>query len=100
MPVVMMAVARLLLVVPEFMARRFIDNALAKKDGKFVALALDSSKAFDSIMPESMYLALSRLGVPRDFGSMRKAIYICSAINDECNSRDSSRRVQHAGICQ
>ena len=59
-----------------FMARRFIDKALAKKDGKLVALALDWSKAFDSIMPDSMYVALLRFSIPPDFIIMVKAIYI------------------------
>ena len=83
-----------------FMARRFIDCALVKKDGKLVALALDWSKAFDSIMLESMYFALSRLGVPHDFVSMIKAIYTSRAFFVQCSSHDSSRRVQYAGICQ
>ena len=31
------------------MARRFIDNALAKKDGKLVALALDCRDSFEGV---------------------------------------------------
>ena len=56
------------------MARRFIDKALAKKYTKQVALVLHWSQAFDSIMLDSMYVALLRFGIPPDFIAMVKAI--------------------------
>ena len=58
-----------------FMARRHIDHAYAKKDGKLCLLALDLAKAFDGIMPHSMIHALRRFGIPEDFLNMINAIY-------------------------
>ena len=57
------------------MARRFIDNAHAKADGKFILLALDWAKAFDSLMPGPMLDALRRFGLPADFVNMIASIY-------------------------
>ena len=41
-----------------------MDRAIASKNEKLIILALDWAKAFDSISPESLYLALLRFGVP------------------------------------
>ena len=46
-----------------FVARRFIDKAFADKDGQLVLLALDWAKAFDTIKPDSLMIALHRFGI-------------------------------------
>ena len=46
-----------------FMVRRFIDNTFPKKDGKFVVLALDLSKAFDSIKRDKLIKLLLEKGM-------------------------------------
>ena len=73
---------------------------LLQQHGKLVALAFDWSKAFDSIIPASMCIALSRFGIPHDFIAMVNAIYTSRSFYVQCSSYDSTSRVQHAGICQ
>ena len=48
-----------------FIARRLIDRAIERKDGRLLLLALDWAKAFDSIAPDSLCRALPLLGYPR-----------------------------------
>ena len=83
-----------------FMARRFIDKAHATKNSKLVLLALDWAKAFDSIMPDPMLLALERFGLPHEFLSMINAIYSSRSffVHDSC--QNSSNQCQSSGISQ
>ena len=83
-----------------FMARRFIDKALATKDDKLVLLALDWAKAFDSIMPGPMLEALRRFGLPNQFLEMVSAIYDSRSFFVCDNHQDSSLHTQSAGISQ
>ena len=82
------------------MARRHIDDAYAKKDGKLCLLALDWAKAFDSIMPQSMIHALQRFGIPNDFLHMVDAIYSSRAFFVHDTNIDSTTKSQRAGISQ
>ena len=47
-----------------FVARRLLEQTLAHKDEQLVFLALDWSKAFDSVDPDRLSHALFRFGVP------------------------------------
>ena len=58
-----------------FMARRIIEDIWSKKDGHATFLALDWAKAFDSISPIALQLALERFGCPPEFIEMVAAIY-------------------------
>jgi hypothetical protein len=58
-----------------FLTRRLLDAARAKKDDKLMFLALDWAKAFDSVSPCGLFAALSRFGIPDQFISVIKAIY-------------------------
>ena len=58
-----------------FLARRYIDNAIAQRDEKLVILASDSFKAFGSISPAALMRALYRFGIPQQFIEMIYAVY-------------------------
>jgi hypothetical protein len=77
-----------------FIARRRIELARAQKNGRVSLLALDWSKAFDSINTESLQDALRRAGLPDSFlnmmhGMLRSRRYIveeggnCSGLHDQ-----------------
>ena len=83
-----------------FMARRFIDKAHAIKNSKLVLLALDWAKAFDSIMPEPMLVALERFGLPTQFLAMISAIYDSRSFFVSESGHQSSTKRQSAGISQ
>ena len=82
------------------MARRFIDNAHAKPNCKFVLLALDWAKAFDSLMPGPMLNALRRFGLPAEFINMLASIYDSRSFFVRDSNADSSVKSQCAGISQ
>ena len=63
-------------------------------------LALDWAKAFDSIMPEPMFAALSRFGLPDQFVEMVSNIYSSRSFFVHDSSLDSSTRQQNSGISQ
>ena len=46
-----------------FMIRRMIDRALASRNESLIILALDWAKAFDSISPNALCMALRRFGI-------------------------------------
>ena len=83
-----------------FLVRRMIEQSWLKKDHKFIMLALDWSKAFDSISPASLLQALRRFGIPQEFVSMIAGIYTdrCFFIQDAFAK--SEDHVQHFGISQ
>lgn len=83
-----------------FVARRFIDKAFAEKDGRLVLLALDWAKAFDAIMPEPMFTALSRFGLPTQFIKMVRNIYSSRSYFVHDHSTSSSNKSQSSGISQ
>ena len=78
------------------MARRYIENAHAKKDGKLCLLALDWAKAFDSIMSHTMIHALKRFGLPNDFLHMIEVIYSSRSFSVHDTNMDSTTKSQHA----
>ena len=53
-----------------FIARRILDRVWEAADSSVILLALDWAKAFDSIAPEGLYIALSRFGIPLEFIEM------------------------------
>lgn len=63
-------------------------------------IALGWAKAFDTIKPESMLLALRRFGLPDDFLDMIRSIYTSRKFRVHENGNDSSTRRQHSGISQ
>ena len=83
-----------------FLVRRMIEQSWLKKDHTFIMLALDWSKAFDSIAASSLLQALRRFGIPEAFGSMIAGIYTdrCFFIQDAFSK--SKDHVQHFGISQ
>ena len=54
---------------------RLIERTWALKDSTLILLALDWSKAFDTISPEGLNDALRRFGVPEKFRRMVASIY-------------------------
>ena len=62
-----------------FMVRRMIAKALASKDDYLIILALDWAKAFDSIAPEALCLALRRFGIGNAMAAIIADIYILIA---------------------
>ena len=52
-----------------------MENAWARKDGNFLLLALDWAKAFDSISPAGLVIAMLRFGIPYHFCSVVCGIY-------------------------
>ena len=83
-----------------FVARRLIDKTFADKDSRLVLLALDWAKAFDSIMPEPMFAALSRFGLPDQFVHMVRNIYSSRSFFVHDHAVSSSCKSQHSGISQ
>ena len=83
-----------------FLVRRMIEQSWLKKDHKFIMLALDWSKAFDSIAPSSLLQALRRFGIPEPFVSMIASIYTdrCFFIQDSFSK--SEVHAQNFGISQ
>ena len=70
-----------------FLSRRRIEEAIEAKDCSAVLLALGWAKAFDSISPDSLTLALGRFGLADAFVGMVRGIY-------------SNQHTQHFGIFQ
>ena len=83
-----------------FIARRHIDDAYVKKDGKLCSLALDEAKAFDSIMPQIMIHALQRFSIPNDFLHIVDAIYSSRAFFVHDTNIVSTTKSERAGISQ
>ena len=81
-----------------FLDRRLLETTWAAKGGRKLFLALDWAKAFDSISPSSLLIALSRFGLPRHFVEMIGAIYSSRRFFvRECGST-SGMHTQHFGI--
>ena len=58
-----------------FITRRILDRMWADMNGKGIFLALDWSKAFDSIAPDRLADALRRFGIPGPFIGLISNIY-------------------------
>ena len=58
-----------------FAVRRRMDLALAQRNRRVHLLALDWQKAFDSISPASLILALRRFGLPEQVLNLIRLIY-------------------------
>ena len=83
-----------------FVLRRHIEAALAGRDGKMTALALDWSKAFDSVNPAAKIAGLRRSGLPEHALEVIRAIYTDRSFEVRDCGAASSRRPQAAGISQ
>ena len=83
-----------------FMAKRIVEDALAKKDGTLSMILLDWSKAFDKILPSAMLEALLRFGLPPDYVTMVAAIYECRYFCVRDGGKTSTNRIQASGMAQ
>ena len=83
-----------------FVLRRRVDLAGAQRDGKVFVMALDWSKAFDSINPESMLSALRRFGLTEHVLGVIAAIYSSREFRVRDCGQESSSRQQRSGISQ
>ena len=83
-----------------FMARRLIEDTWSKKNGSATLLALDWAKAFGSISPAALQLALERFGCPPAFIQMIASIYSDRKFNVSDSGQTSSLHDQCFGICQ
>ena len=63
-------------------------------------LALDWRKAFDSINPDGLLLALRRFGLPEHFLTLVRAIYRDRVFHVSDSGVTSTEHAQFAGICQ
>ena len=82
------------------LARRIIDQAHTREDRKILMLALDWSKAFDSVAPDKLIAALRRFGVPEEFCDAIAVIYRDRQFFVRCMGEDSSWWNQAYGIVQ
>ena len=57
------------------LARRLLEQANQRKDGKICMVALDWAKAFDSISPDRLLFSLRRFGIPEHMVGVIGAIY-------------------------
>ena len=80
--------------------RRAVERAWAERYGCLHMLALDWSRAFDSISTEALINALRRLGFPTHVISVIQSIYTDRAFMVKDSGRTSGIHRQEAGICQ
>ena len=83
-----------------FIAKRLIENTLAKKEGVLSLVLLDWAKAFDRIKPSAMLQALTRFGITAEYAQMIVAIFTDRTFQVKDGSRLSSTRKQTTGIAQ
>ena len=83
-----------------FIARRIIDQSLSAKNSKIIFLALDWSKAFDSIASKSLQDALRRFGIPDTFIQVVASIYQNRKFFVKEAGIESNISCQHFGISQ
>ena len=83
-----------------FVARRLLEQTYAAKGGSLAFLALDWAKAFDSISPDGLIVALRRFGIPDGFCSIIRAIYSGRKFVVRDAGHTSEPRPQHFGISQ
>ena len=83
-----------------FLARRLIEKTWETRDGKLILLALDWAKAFDSISPDSLLMALQRFGIKGRLLDAVKAIYTDRIFRVRDSGSTSEFHKQEFGICQ
>ena len=83
-----------------FMVRRLIDKAVASKNENLIILALDWAKAFDSIAPEALCLALRRFGIGTAMASLIADIYTDRIFKVQWDGQMSNFHPQKFGISQ
>ena len=83
-----------------FVTRRMMDNAWASKNGSLLLLALDWSKAFDTVAPDNLFVALERFGIDAGFVDMVRAIYRDRVFFVQDGGQASDWHRQSFGICQ
>ena len=83
-----------------FYIRRMIDRALASKDEQLIILALDWAKAFDSISPDALCIALKRFAISAKLTSIIRDIYSKRIFRVRWNNGVSSFHPQLFGISQ
>jgi hypothetical protein len=74
--------------------------ALSKQEGSLLCLALDWSKAFDTVCPGSLLEALRRFGIPESFIKTVAAIYKNRSFQVKDCKTESTWRHQAFGICR
>ena len=83
-----------------FVARRLLERTCAAKYGSLVFSAVDWAKAFDSISPDGLIVALRRFGIPDVFCAIIRAIYSGRRFVVRDAGHTSEPRPQHFGISQ
>jgi hypothetical protein len=83
-----------------FAVRRHIDLALAQRYGSKGILALDWKKAFDSISPEALNVALNRFGLPAKLQRIVEQLYSGRQFSVRDGGCQSTLRAQRSGISQ
>ena len=83
-----------------FVARRIIEDTWARRDGKVIFLALDWARAFDSVSPAALSIALRRFGCPPAFVQMIGSIYSDRNFVVKDGGCESARCSQQFGISQ
>ena len=73
-----------------FVARRRIETACAQRHGRISLLALDWSKAFDSINAEALLKALLRFGLPEHFVDTIEALLRSCLLYTSPSPRDAT----------
>ena len=72
----------------------------ATRDGQLVCLALDWAKAFDSVDPAALVVALQRFGIPNNICRIVQAIYANPKFQVRDSGTVSSGKDQLSGISQ
>ena len=82
------------------MVRRVLDNASHLAEGRILMVALDWAKAFDTVDPDALIVALRRFGLPEQMLAAVRAIYSRRRFAVREAGCASDQREQKAGICQ
>ena len=77
-----------------------LERTCAAKDGSLVFLPLDWAKAFDSISPDGLIVALRHFGIPDGFCAIIRAIYSGRRFVVRDAGHTSEPRPRHFGISQ
>jgi len=83
-----------------FLIRRLQDLVDAKRNQALYLLFLDWSKAFDTIKPEALHLALKRLGIPQKMRVAIRDLTASPSFEVVVNGEISSLKRQASGIRQ
>jgi hypothetical protein len=83
-----------------FILRRRIELAWAQREGSTIVLALDWAKAFDSVDPQAMLVALRRFGLPEHVIDVAGVVYSQRRFQVRDCGSISEQRVQASAILQ